>query len=310
MKINRKKFLKKAKINLEKYYRDQLGLRDWRERVEVRISEESGISLERVKKLERMLGSIKGRRIISIGSGWGGFVVAANKMGAKAFGIEPDIEKIEISKLRALAQDVENSFCVGEGEHLPFKDNTFDVVECFTVLEHVKKPEIVIDEMIRVLKLGGFCYIFVPNYLYPSEPHYKIYWVPMLPKPLAKLYLRLLKRNPEFIEHINYTTPHSISKLLSKLEHIGVMDPSTPPQINLTEAKTPMQKMKRIILKLVVKIYTSFGMNKNIEILIRKRKSAINSTEIKKDQKQSYDERAEIYDSTVTKLARERNLYH
>lgn len=44
---------------------------------------------------------------------------------------------------------------MGAGESLPFRSNSFDAVLCFAVLEHVKYPWLVAQEMCRVLKPGG-----------------------------------------------------------------------------------------------------------------------------------------------------------
>lgn len=46
-------------------------------------------------------------------------------------------------------------FKQGDAENLPFKDNTFDVVTCQTVLIHLKNPLKALSEMKRVLKKGG-----------------------------------------------------------------------------------------------------------------------------------------------------------
>ena len=40
---------------------------------------------------------------------------------------------------------------------IPLKSNSVDNVVCFQVLEHIKKPEKVVNEIYRVLKPGGFC---------------------------------------------------------------------------------------------------------------------------------------------------------
>ena len=40
---------------------------------------------------------------------------------------------------------------------IPCKNNSFDSVVCFQVLEHVKSPEKAVNEIYRVLKPGGFC---------------------------------------------------------------------------------------------------------------------------------------------------------
>lgn len=45
------------------------------------------------------------------------------------------------------------------GENLPFVDNSIDFVLCNAVLEHVMEPQKIIDEIYRVLKVGGKTYI-------------------------------------------------------------------------------------------------------------------------------------------------------
>lgn len=44
---------------------------------------------------------------------------------------------------------------VAKAEKIPFPDNSFDVILCFQVLEHIENPEKAISEMRRVLKDGG-----------------------------------------------------------------------------------------------------------------------------------------------------------
>lgn len=272
MKTIREEFLKKARANLTKYYRGELGLRDWEKRVEARIGEESGMSLDIVKKLEKHTGPIKGKKILSVGSGWRGLVVAAAKMGAKAFGLEPDREKVEISKLRASLHGIKADFYVAKGEVMPFKNNTFDVVECSSVLEHVDDPKKVIEEMIRVLKPGGICYINAPNYLYPVERHYKTIWIPLMPKPFAKLQLRLLGRNPKFIEHINYITPYFFDKTLREFgKAIDVTNISGLPRLNTKEGKSFGGRIKRILWNCIVAAYDRINVGYSpIELLIKK----------------------------------------
>lgn len=50
-------------------------------------------------------------------------------------------------------------------EKLPFKDENFDFVFSSSVLEHVKDKSMVISEMKRVTKKGGYIIAIVPNFL-------------------------------------------------------------------------------------------------------------------------------------------------
>ena len=51
---------------------------------------------------------------------------------------------------------------VGNGENLPFLDETFDLIINQAVLEHVKRPNKIVKEMYRVLKKGGYIYVESP----------------------------------------------------------------------------------------------------------------------------------------------------
>lgn len=54
---------------------------------------------------------------------------------------------------------------VGDGCALPFRDATFELVVSFDVMQHVTTPRTMIDEIIRVLKPGGY-YLFTFPFLY------------------------------------------------------------------------------------------------------------------------------------------------
>jgi len=51
---------------------------------------------------------------------------------------------------------------VASADNIPIQDNYFDAVICQAVLEHVKKPQKVVQEIKRVLKQGGLVYAEIP----------------------------------------------------------------------------------------------------------------------------------------------------
>ena len=60
----------------------------------------------------------------------------------------------------------------GDGRTLPFADQSFDAVLCTQMLEHVNRPETVVQEIGRVLKPSGVGLISVPFfYNLHMEPH-------------------------------------------------------------------------------------------------------------------------------------------
>lgn len=50
-----------------------------------------------------------------------------------------------------------------DGHNLPFPDNEFDLITSLQALEHLEKPETLVKEAWRVLKLNGFFILSTPN---------------------------------------------------------------------------------------------------------------------------------------------------
>ncbi|MFC1907379.1 class I SAM-dependent methyltransferase [Chloroflexota bacterium] len=217
-----KVFTEKITKHLYKYYWEELGLKDWEGRVEDRINEVP--RNERIlKTLESFIGSLRDKTVLIIGSGWGGACVAAKNLGAEEVtGIDIDDKVNEIANLRMQLEGYKECCLHGAAEYIPFDDNYFDFVYCFTVLEHVKNVRKSLSEMLRVTRKGGYIFIQAPNYLRPFERHYKIPYIPLMPKRLAKIYLKLLKRPPNFIDSVNYIWPTRVKKLLSDMDNIKV----------------------------------------------------------------------------------------
>ncbi len=110
-------------------------------------------------------------------------------------------------------------FKKGDAGRLPFADNTFHIVSLLNVLEHVPDYETVLAEAVRVLRPGGRLFVVCPNYAaWRKEAHYHVPWMPFFPRGLASAYLRLLGRNPSFLQnHIYYCTNWGVLKALDRL---------------------------------------------------------------------------------------------
>ncbi len=67
---------------------------------------------------------------------------------------------------------------VGDIHNLPLADNSVDAIICIAVLEHVENPIKACEEIYRVLKPGGFVYIFVPflYYYHPMKGYYNDFY--------------------------------------------------------------------------------------------------------------------------------------
>lgn len=162
---------------------------------------------------------------LDIGSSAGGLSVALAQAGVDMHGIEPSSAGVKVSKMRAQRLGIENAtFVEGVGEKLPFSNEMFDLIVSLAVIEHVQDVNKVLEEAFRVLKPGGWLYVEVPNNLFPFEGHYKMAWLPMMPKAFAKLYVRARGAHPSFLDHLNYMSRFIINRHVRMAGFIGLKD--------------------------------------------------------------------------------------
>ncbi|MFA6174955.1 MAG: class I SAM-dependent methyltransferase [Phycisphaerae bacterium] len=206
-------FNAKIHAHLRHYYWDCLGLYDWNKRIDDRKNEipRAKAWLKAIEKISDF--DLKNKKMLDIGSGWGGHIIAGAQLGAICVGCDVDEEVIEVARLRTRLCGVEAEFVRTAAEKLPFADNEFDYVQSVSVLEHVQDVLLAVKELVRVLKPGGVGFVHAPNYFIPIEPHYKIIFPSKCPKSIAKIYLRLLARPADFIDTINYIDYRGIKSL-------------------------------------------------------------------------------------------------
>jgi len=82
-----------------------------------------------------------------------------------------DIEPDRLREAKTRSELILN----GAGEHLPFPEESFNLVLSHEVLEHVTDDRAAIREIVRVLHPGGRLVLFCPNRGYPFETH-GFYW--------------------------------------------------------------------------------------------------------------------------------------
>lgn len=95
-----------------------------------------------------------------------------NNRGKEISWLDPYLEKVEYLVLDKVPDY--NPDIVGDIHNLPFEDNSVDAIICIAVLEHVEEPQKAVREMYRVLKPGGYCYIYAPFlfYYHPLKGYY------------------------------------------------------------------------------------------------------------------------------------------
>src|ERR1700687_1559841 len=94
-------------------------------------------------------------RVLDLGCGRGGVVELFWRDVKLAAGLDPDSPSLTEHRAQGMP------ILRGVGEHLPFAGESFDLVVCLWVLEHVREPLAVLREVARVLRPGGHL-LFLP----------------------------------------------------------------------------------------------------------------------------------------------------
>lgn len=161
-----------------------------------------------IKLLEIYYGKerLKELSLLDVGSSTGIIDnILAKKIG-KVVGIDIDNSAIKFANKTYKRKNL--IFKVDDALKLSFKDNSFDVIVCTHVYEHVTNPKKLFSEIYRVLKPEGVCYLAAVNKWWPLEPHHNLLLLSYLPKKLGNLYVKIFNKAPSYFE-----TLYSYNKL-------------------------------------------------------------------------------------------------
>jgi len=184
---------------------------------------------EQIREIQQFFPLTPDTQLLEIGAGYGMLVAYCRKHHlGQAFGVEPGEEPFSDTyhlALELLAHLGLESPVIkqGVGEHLPYADNCFDVVYSTSVLEHTQQPAQVIAEAIRVLKPGGKAIFNFPNYGSWWEGHYGILFPPYSPKWFFKIIVKLLGRDPRYVDTLQFITYPKLTKWLQIHKNIKII---------------------------------------------------------------------------------------
>lgn len=159
-------------------------------------------------------------RVLELGCGRGELCYAIAPDVRYLIGLDYSREAIKLCQ--EIYKNTSNlNFVVGDAKDLPFSDNSFDLVYCTELLEHLHSWELekMMKEVVRILDLKG-------RFIAQTEPN-KAYWLAsgvwsFLPRAIISIRKRrkinfLIKRPVgHILFHINEQTPWSVKCLIKK----------------------------------------------------------------------------------------------
>ena len=129
----------------------ELGTREFFERVERHRYSEYAPWMPRLMEFEKF----RDARLLEIGCGMGTDLLQFSRGGARCIGVDLTPRSIEITQHRFKLYGADGAFMISDGEHLPFRSASFDVVYSNGVLHHTPDTAGAIREVHRVLRPGG-----------------------------------------------------------------------------------------------------------------------------------------------------------
>jgi len=120
---------------------------------------------ERRLALIRRYVNLEGARILDVGCGIGTYVRRLRDLSEHVYGIDIDEQRVRRGSLSL------PNLALAAGEHMPFPNDSFDVIMLHEVIEHVSDDAATLREACRVARPGGKVVVYAPNRLYPFETH-------------------------------------------------------------------------------------------------------------------------------------------
>ena len=127
----------------------------------------TGINPVRFGYFNRVLTDLKisplNLRVLDIGCGGGILSEDFARISSKVTGIDPSFASLRAASEHAKTENMQMNYLAGSAEELPFLHDSFDIVICCDVLEHVNDLHLSLFQTSRVLKPGGIFFFDTIN---------------------------------------------------------------------------------------------------------------------------------------------------
>jgi SAM-dependent methyltransferase len=134
---------------------------------------------------------LEGSLVLDVGGGPGYFADAFESAGATYRTVDSDVGEM------SMVTEPRPGSVIGSGMALPFADGSVDVCYSSNVLEHVRDPWLMADEMVRVTRPGGLVFISYTTWYGPWGGHETAPWHFVGGRYAARRYERKRGKRPK-----------------------------------------------------------------------------------------------------------------
>ena len=135
---------------------------------------------------------------LDIGCSGGIFAQSLSPLFKRIIAFDIDREAVAMAQEQCGRSNV--YYLLADSMGIPLQSGSVDVVLCNHVYEHVPDARRLMDEIYRVLNDDGVCYFAAATWFIIKEPHYNLYFLSWLPRPLAHFYVRATGRAKFYYE--------------------------------------------------------------------------------------------------------------
>jgi SAM-dependent methyltransferase len=162
-------------------------------------------------------------RLLDIGAAQGQVLIAAGRLGYQAVGIEPWAPARQVAEQLAAHAGETIDIRAGTAETFDAEPDSFDIVHVCSVMEHVRDPQLVFENIYRVLRPGGVLWFCTTNSLCPCQVEIRGFpafsWYPLRLKRSIMRWAQ--EHRPELIGHtatpaMHWFTPGKVKRMLRR----------------------------------------------------------------------------------------------
>lgn len=164
---------------------------------------------------------VRGKTVLEIGCGLGTDHLALARNGGIMHALDLGQRNLKITSHRLNIYGYSTKPVQGDGEHLPFEDESMDFVYSFGVLHHFPDTKRAVSEIFRVLKPGGKCFVGVYN-----KNSINFWWTLFFCQYLlqGRWKTHTLKQHLSLLEYPNDNT-NLVVRLYNKKEFLDLFKP-------------------------------------------------------------------------------------